>query len=38
MELNLKGVERGRLGNCLEMAQILAFWFWQRPCRERPVL
>jgi len=38
MELNLKGVERGRLGNCLEMAQILAFWFWQRPCRARPVL
>jgi hypothetical protein len=32
-----KGLREGCLRNCFEMGQIMAFWFWQRPCRTRPV-
>jgi hypothetical protein len=31
-------LREGCLRNCFEMGQIMAFWFWQRPCRARPVL
>ena len=31
-------MREGCLRNRFEMGQIMAFWFWQRPCRARPVL
>jgi len=31
-------LREGCLRNRFEMGQIMAFWFWQRPCRARPVL
>src|ERR1035438_8241236 len=31
-------LREGCLRNRFEMGQIMAFWFWQRPCRARAVL
>jgi hypothetical protein len=31
-------LREGCVRNRFEMGQIMAFWFWQRPCRARPVL